>query len=32
MCCEDPVADVTDFIEKVKGGKMELFSLTPDFP
>lgn len=28
MCCEEPVADVQDFIQKVKDGKMEIFKFT----
>lgn len=28
LCCEEPVLDVQDFIQKVKAGKMEIFKFT----
>ena len=28
VCCEEPICDVEDFISKVKGNKMEIFTLV----
>lgn len=28
VCCEEPIADISDFIAKAKAGKMELFTLN----